>query len=140
MAIYGVAYIIALLIFAAMDGTWLTVMGSRLYKPTLEPLLLPTVKIGPAVGFYLLYTVGLVVFAITPALKAGSVIPALVFGALLGAVAYGTYDLTNFATLKVWSWQITIIDICWGAFASAVIAALTTLATRALAPRFGLTL
>ena len=95
-AIYGVAYVIALVIFAAMDGTWLTVMGSRLYKPVLEPLLLPTVNIGPAVGFYLLYTVGLVVFAITPALKADLVL-ALVFGALLGAVAYGTYDLTNFA-------------------------------------------
>jgi uncharacterized membrane protein len=37
-------------------------------------------------------------------------------GALLGLVAYGTYDLTNQATLKDWPWVVTLTDLAWGAF------------------------
>jgi uncharacterized membrane protein len=43
---------------------------------------------------------------------------------LLGLVAYGTYDLTNQATLKVWPSAITIADLCWGAVLTAVAALL----------------
>ena len=38
-----------------------------------------------------------------PAVNGASWVTALVNGALLGLVAYGTYDMTNLATLKNWS-------------------------------------
>ena len=41
-------------------------------------------------------------------------------GAILGAFAYATYDLTNQATLKVWSTHITVADVLWGTFVTAV--------------------
>ena len=56
--------------------------------------------------FYAIYIAGMVWFAVRPGL-AGGVPAALLNGALLGGLAYATYDLTNQATLKVWSTQIT---------------------------------
>ena len=41
-------------------------------------------------------------------------------GAMLGGLCYATYDLTNQATLKVWATHITLIDIAWGTFLTAV--------------------
>lgn len=80
------------------------------------------VKMIPAVIFYLLYLLGLVVFAISPALKEQSWVVAMSLGLLLGLIAYASYDLTNMATLKEWSISLTVVDIAWGAFVSAMAA------------------
>ena len=48
---------------------------------------------------------------------------ALWMGALFGLVTYGTYDLTNAATLKGWSLTVTIVDMLWGAFLAGLSAA-----------------
>ncbi len=101
--LYAIAYVTILVPFVIVDAIWLTVMGSRLYRPTLGDILLPTLNAPPAVVFYLIYPIGILVFATLPALKAGSVSPALLYGALFGAMAYATYDLTNFATLRNWT-------------------------------------
>jgi len=53
-------------------------------------------------------------------------------GALLGLVAYGTYDLTNWATLRGWSVQVTLMDWAWGTFATAVACTVGFLLTRRL--------
>jgi uncharacterized membrane protein len=49
-------------------------------------------------------------------------------GALFGLFAYATYDLTNFATLKVWSLRVTVLDIGWGALVTAAAASAGALA------------
>lgn len=121
--LYAIAYAAILLPFCLLDAVWLTVMGRLVYKPTLGDILLPTVNLPPAIAFYLIYPIGILIFASLPALKAESVMPALIYGALFGALAYATYDLTNHATLRNWTLQITLMDIAWGAFASAVAAA-----------------
>jgi len=41
-------------------------------------------------------------------------------GALLGLFAYGTYDLTNLATLKGWPVFLSILDMAWGTAATSV--------------------
>lgn len=120
---YALAYLAALILFAAIDITWLMTMGGRLYKQTLGDILLPSVNIAPAVAFYLMYPAALVYFAILPSLKSGSVSPAVLNGALFGFFAYATYELTNFATLRNWTLQITLVDIAYGALASGVVAA-----------------
>lgn len=121
--LYAVAYAAILLPFCLLDAVWLTVMGRLVYKPTLGDILLTDVNLPPAIAFYLIYPLGILIFASLPALKAESVTPALIYGALFGALAYATYDLTNHATLRDWTLQITLMDIAWGAFASAVAAA-----------------
>jgi len=129
--VYAVGYLSSLVIFGVVDALWLTVMGARLYKPLLGDILLPSVRIGPALAFYAMYPVGVLVFAVLPALRSESAGTALVLGLLLGAVAYATYDLTNFATLRNWSLQIVIVDIVYGSVATGFAAAASYFLTRA---------
>lgn len=111
---YVFAYLGAGLTFAVVDAVWLTTMTNRLYKPVLGPILADKPDMKAAVLFYLISIAGTVFLAITPALKEGAWTRAAINGAVLGFVAYATYDLTNQATLNVWSSKLTIIDLCWG--------------------------
>lgn len=116
---WAIAYLTAGISFGLLDFLWLRWAGPNLYRPVLGDLLAPQFRAGPAIAFYLLYLAAMVWFAIRPGLELG-VPHAVLNGALLGAIAYATYDLTNQATLKVWSTHITLIDIAWGASATAL--------------------
>ena len=116
----AIAYGAILVLFGAMDFVWLSATNASLYKPVLAPLLADQVRVGPAVAFYGLYLAGLIYFAVWPAISGGGWRRALLNGALFGLVAYATYDLTNEATLRIWSVKITILDLGWGTFASAM--------------------
>jgi uncharacterized membrane protein len=130
---YLTAYLSALLTFIVADFLWLRTMSSRLYKPVLGDILLPNFSVMPAVAFYLLYPIGLVIFAVSPALKAGSVSTALLFGGLFGLFTYGTYDLTNQATLRNWTTSLTLIDMAWGTVLGALTAGAAFLVTSRVA-------
>jgi uncharacterized membrane protein len=119
---YLIAYIAVLLVFSAVDATWLSTMGPIVYRPALAEILAPNLRIAPAIAFYLMYPIGVVIFAVMPALRSGSVASAFTLAVLFGALAYATYDLTNYATLRVWTLQITVLDIVYGGFASGVAA------------------
>jgi uncharacterized membrane protein len=131
----AIAYVTTLLTFGVMDFVWLSAMASRLYRPALGNILLDDLRIGPAVVFYLLYPVGIVVFAVLPALKSDSLGTALALGALFGFIAYATYDLTNFATLRNWTITITAADMAYGAIASAIAAAAAFFAVKWFVPQ-----
>lgn len=135
---YAIAYGFALLLFAAMDIAWIMTMGAKLYRQTLGDILLTDVRFGPAAAFYLMYPAAIVIFAVAPALKTGSVATALAYGALFGLFAYATYELTNFATLRNWTLHITLIDILYGAIATGLVAAIVTLLTVRVAGLLGL--
>jgi uncharacterized membrane protein len=113
---YAVTYPLTLAIFAAIDAIWLTSTANPLYRATLGDLLLEKFRVGPAAAFYLVYLAGIMVFVVQPAVASGRWTAALWRGAFFGAVAYATYDLTNYATLKAWSLQLTVLDMLWGAF------------------------
>ncbi len=134
---YVVAYVLTLVLFALVDITWLVTMGGQLYKQTLGDILLADVRIAPAVAFYLLYAAGLVIFGVVPSLKSGSITTALTFGALFGLFNYATYELTNLATLRNWTVQITLIDIVYGAIASGLVAACVAALTPSVAGVLG---
>src|SRR6476469_118682 len=118
-----IAYATTLVTLLVIDGLWLTVLMGSTYKSYLGDLMLSQPKLLPAALFYLLYAFGLVVFAISPALRDGSWKQAAMLGALLGLVAYATYDLSNLATLRGWPLPLTLIDIVWGAVLSGMAAA-----------------
>jgi uncharacterized membrane protein len=120
---YISSYLSALAVLLLADMLWLGTMSSRLYKPVLGDILLAKFSVVPAVAFYLLYPVGLVIFAISPALKSASLVTALQLGALFGLFTYGTYDLTNQATLRNWTTSLTLIDMAWGGVLGALTAA-----------------
>ncbi len=135
LARYALAYVATGIAFAMIDSIWLRTMYTRLYVPEIGELLMRGVRMGPAIVFYLLYILGMMVFAVGPAIANGNWKTALINGAMLGCFAYMTYDLTNFATLKVWSLKVTILDIIWGTCLTGLAAAAGAAITNAVMPR-----
>lgn len=121
--------------FLALDALWLTWAADRLYRPRLGVMLLEQFRLAPAVLFYVVYLVGITVFAIAPAVASGRLMEALWRGGLFGLVAYATYDLTNQATLKGWSTTVTLADLCWGTFVTAAAACIGFSVARSMMAR-----
>ena len=112
---YLAAYLGSGLAIAVLDAVWLTQVGPRLYRPRIGAVMMEDgFRLAPAIIFYLLYVAGVVIFAVAPALRDGRWTTAALMGALFGFFCYATYDLTNQATLSVWSTTVTVADITWG--------------------------
>jgi uncharacterized membrane protein len=95
-----VPYVAALIVFGIIDAGWLDTIGKLLYRPALGDILLDGLRVAPAIVFYFAYPIGIVAFAVMPALRANSLPLAFCAALLFGAPAYGTYDLSNYATLR----------------------------------------
>jgi uncharacterized membrane protein len=115
-----VAYAATLVVFCCCDFVWLGYVARDYYQSQLGGLLLAQPNWGAAVAFYAIYAAGICLFCIVPALNAASLGKAALLGAMLGALAYATYDLSNLATLKSWPMALSLVDIAWGAFVTAV--------------------
>ncbi len=107
------------LILGVLDALWLGVIAREWIFQQLGDLRRPDVQLVPAAAFYLLFSLGLGVFAVAPELESGDWLKAAMLGGFLGLVAYGTYDLTNWATLKNWPAPMSLVDMVWGSFLSA---------------------
>jgi uncharacterized membrane protein len=127
-----IMYLITLAVFFLIDMIWLGVVAKGFYRRHLGTMLSPKVNWAAAVLFYLLFIVGLLVFAIKPALVGGEPIKALFFGALLGLISYATYDLSNLATLKDWPVVVTVVDLIWGTVLGGAVSFASALIGRAL--------
>ena len=92
-----------------------------------------TVNWPAAIIFYLVFIVGILVFAVGPALKDNSPGKAVLLGALFGFFTYATYDLTNLATLKNWPVKVVVVDIAWGVVLCSSVALISTFLGRWLA-------
>lgn len=103
-------------IFLIIDIIWLSYSVKLLYRPQLGELLTDKPVMWAAILFYLIYVIGLAIIVINPSLNNNSIFQALFYGFVLGVVAYGTYNLTNMATIKNWSPVIVIVDMLWGGF------------------------
>lgn len=119
MTNYTIAYLAAAIVFCLMDFVWLTIVAKNFYQSRMGFLMLDEIKFSAAAAFYLLYLVGLLVFAIMPALRAQNWLLALGLSAFLGLIAYASYDLTNLSTLKGWSLSLSLVDMAWGSIVSA---------------------
>jgi uncharacterized membrane protein len=126
---YLVAYAATATVFLAVDFLWLSFIARSFYLEKLGGLLLEKPKLGAAAAFYAVYVVGIVIFAVSPGLRSGSLLVAIGYGALFGLFAYATYDMTNYATLKDWPLSVSLIDMIWGACLTASSAAIGFLVT-----------
>ncbi|WP_422062114.1 DUF2177 family protein [Sphingopyxis sp.] len=129
------AYGATAIFFGALDAVWLTKVGPKLYRPEIGSLLMDGWRPAPALIFYALYILGIQIFAVAPALAAGKWQVAAQWGALFGFFCYMTYDLTNQATMRVWSTKVTVADIAWGTVATSVAAAGAAWLVLTLLPR-----
>ena len=122
MLYYIKLYLLTIPVFFAVDMIWLGFAARSFYKKHLGYILSPEVNWPAAIAFYLMYIIGIIFFAVRPALEADSLARALLIGAFFGFITYATYDLTNLATLKDWPLTVVIVDIAWGTVLCALVA------------------
>ena len=127
-----ILYFITLAIGFVIDLVWLGVMNSRFYKPKLAGLMSDKVNWLPGIMFYVLFVFGLLALVVIPAFNNESWLSAMLMGGLLGMIAYGTYDLTNLASIKNWPVPVTVVDIIWGTVFSAIVATIGYFIAKAL--------
>jgi len=120
-------YLLTVPVFFLIDMVWLGVVAKRFYRRHLGNFLSDTVNWPAALIFYLLFIVGILVFAVLPGLDKNSFSHTLVMGILFGFFTYATYDLTNLATMKDWPIVIVIVDILWGMVLSGSVASISYL-------------
>jgi uncharacterized membrane protein len=128
-----ILYVVTLVVFLGLDYLGL----SYLIKPTFEQqigaIMADSPRLGPAVIFYAFYVGVLLWFVSWPALEDGKTL-LWVFGSgvLIGAMAYGTYEFTNLATLKDWTWRMVATDFTWGSLLTGVSATAGVAVARAI--------
>lgn len=125
---YFLSVVVSIVSMLAIDAVWLSTMAKRFYGKYIGHLMATTPELLPAAIFYVIYTIGLTILVVVPAIEGGySTIKTLLYGAVFGLVAYATYDLTNQATLREWPTIVTAVDLLWGTFLTAIV---TLIATR----------
>ncbi|WP_197723482.1 DUF2177 family protein [Acholeplasma hippikon] len=130
MLIYIKVFVIAFLIFLAVDLIWLGVIANKLYQNEMGHLMKKNLNFVAAFLFYAIFIVGLSVFVIIPSIESGSLIKVVLLGALFGFVSYATYDLTNYATLEGFPLKMVVIDLIWGTSLGTLTSLLTFLIYR----------
>ena len=124
-------YLLTVPVFFLIDMLWLGVVAKDFYQVKLASFLGP-VNWTAAIIFYLIFIVGIIIFAVAPALESNSLTKALVLGALFGFFTYATYDFTNLATLKDWPILVVVVDVIWGAVLSGSVAVASYLIGKSL--------
>ena len=99
-------------IFLGLDAIMLTAVMRPLFQRHIGGMLLADIRMVPAALFYLAYIAGLTYLVGLPGLKTGA--PVLIPAAIIGAMAYGTYEFTNYATLRDWHPSMVATDLIWG--------------------------
>lgn len=121
---YIYLYLLTIPAFFIIDMVWLGFVAKDFYQEKLVHLLGP-ISWPAAIIFYLVFIIGVIFFAVAPALDANSFSKAVILGALFGFFTYATYDLTNLATLKDWPLIVVFVDIAWGMVLSGSVAAVS---------------
>ena len=117
-------YAISLPVFFIIDLLWIGLVANKFYNSQIGALR-GDINWTAALLFYFIFLLGLTYFAAYPAVMRGTIYTALTLGALYGFFTYAAYDLTNMATLKGWTWPMTVVDIAWGTVLGASITAVT---------------
>ncbi len=129
--VYISLYLVTAIVFLMLDVMMLKKVLYPLFSSNIGAIMNEDPKMGTAAVFYLFYVGGIIWFASLPALASGQPSQAFVAGFILGLLAYGTYEFTNFATLRGWSAQMVAVDVTWGAVLTGTSAWAGVMAVRA---------
>ena len=114
---YALLYLATLIVIVPIDFLFLGLVAKGFFTAQVGDML-GEIRLLPAILFYLLYVAGIVIFVnggagATPA-------STLLYGALFGLFCYATFELTSLSLLRHWTWAVVVVDVCWGAFVTAV--------------------
>ena len=112
----GLAYLAVLVAVVGLDAVWLGVLTADLYRSEMGSLMADSVRVVPAVLFYLLYPLALVYLVLWN--QPSGWRDAALRSAVLGLAAYGAYNLTNLTIVRDWPLGLSLIDWTWGAVVS----------------------
>ena len=115
-------FFIALIFFFIIDVFWIYFVATPMYKQEVSSLM--ELKIPPALLFYVIFLLGLIFFVVNPN-QDNTLLNVFLIGAFFGLVTYGTYDLTVYASMNIFSLKLVVADIIWGMFLSGAVATLT---------------
>jgi len=112
-----VLYLATLVVLIPIDFLFLGIVAKGFFASQVGDML-GEIRLAPAVLFYLLYVIGILVFVSG---QAGATWQStLLYGALFGFFCYATFELTSLALLKHWTWPVVMVDVSWGTFVTAV--------------------
>lgn len=109
-------------VMLVLDVLWLGFIAKSWYQQGIGHLMAAQPNMFVGALFYLLFPLGLLIFAVLPTGDEQGWLKAAGMGALFGFFAYATYDITNLATLKDWPLGLSILDVFWGSLASGLAA------------------
>lgn len=112
----AVLYLVTAGIFLVIDLLGIRLIIRPVFDRHVGHLVAEPLRLGPAALFYLAYVAGILWMVSLPALRAGDPMQALIGGMVLGFLCYGTYEMTNYATLQAWTLQLVVVDLIWGTF------------------------
>lgn len=126
-------YVTTFVVFLALDYVGLSYIVKPVFERSIGHLMQENFRVLPAFAFYAFFMAVLLWFVSWPAVMQDRSL-LWVFGnaALIGALGYGTYEFTNLAILKDWTWQMVWIDLVWGSCLTAAAATAGVWVTRAV--------
>ena len=108
----GVIYYAIALVYALIaDVFWISIVAGPMYHTTFPTLI--ELKLFPAALFYLLFTAGLVIFAIIPNRQSSS-LRTIATSAFFGLNVYGGYALTLLAVFNFFTLTMAMLEMLWG--------------------------
>ena len=116
MKIIFLSTFLAAIIFLVIDIIWLSFAVKSFYRPNLGDLILDKPVMWAAALFYIIYMLGVAIVIIEPSLQSNDPTKLIFRAFMFGLVAYGTYNLTNMATINGWSSKVVFVDMFWGGF------------------------
>ena len=129
---YTILYLATFIVLIPIDFLFLGTVAKGFFQSQVGDML-GEIRLAPAVLFYLLYIVGIVVFVSgSPDATWRST---LLYGALFGFFCYATFELTSLSLLKHWTWPVVMVDVAWGSFVTALCSTLGLLIANWLAPK-----
>lgn len=129
---YVVLYLATWIVLIPLDFLFLGILAKGFFTAQVGDML-GEIRLAPAILFYLLYPVGILIFVSGPA--AATWQSTLLYGALFGFFCYATFELTSLSLLKHWTWPVVVLDVGWGSFVTAVSSTAGLLIANWLAPR-----
>ena len=105
----------SLVAFLVIDSVWITQVASPWMKKIVPHLMTATPNLLAAGLFYVIYLSTLLYLIFMPALANKLPLGTLLTQSFLfGFAAYATYDLTNLAVMRGYTWNLALADMFWG--------------------------
>jgi uncharacterized membrane protein len=129
---YVVLYLATLIVLVPIDLVFLGLVARGFFAAQVGDML-GEIRPAPAILFYLLYVVGILIFV--SASVTATAPSTLLYGALFGFFCYATFELTSLSLLKHWTWPVVIMDVTWGSLITAVSSTLGLMIADWVTPR-----